>query len=402
MRTEANSKRCRRPLRHPGLTACAAALGACAVALLAGAPVAAQEFRLHVEPAAAFWLDEPQSDRFTPGFYGAIRPGVALGRVVDLQWSYSLLWTPAGEGFDESGTAHFLSTGVRVRPLGMLQPESEQLGGLFADANLGYVRTEDLDRFGFDVGMGYGFQVAPSFSIGPVLRYVQIVQSNDTANQDPSDAQFLTVGLDLAFGEAPAREGGATDEECPAAPECVDEKKGVLVEPPMTVAEAPPACPDGDRDGVCDAEDRCPMKVGPPATLGCPIDPCSGAPLVVLVQFEYDSAAMPPPQPGQTQTMDPVLDSVAQAIAQDPSCRVCIVGHASIEGTDEHNQELSRKRAAAVQSYMSARGLNETRMPTTGLGARCQIVPESSLPLNRRVEFRRLQEGEYCPTDCSP
>jgi outer membrane protein OmpA-like peptidoglycan-associated protein len=101
--------------------------------------------------------------------------------------------------------------------------------------------------------------------------------------------------------------------------------------------------------------------------------------------------------------MDPVLDAVAEAIAQDPSCRVCIVGHASEEGTPEYNQELSSRRASAVQSYLTARGpgLTETRMPTTGLWERCQLVPESTHVLNRRVEFRRLQEGESCPMDCS-
>jgi len=141
------------------------------------------------------------------------------------------------------------------------------------------------------------------------------------------------------------------------------------------------------------------MKNGPPATFGCPIDPCSGSPLLVLVQFKYDSSEMPPPKVG-VQTMDPVLDAVAEAIAKDPSCRVCIMGHASEEGTAEYNEELSRRRASAVKDYLTDRDLAETQMPTTGLGERCQLVPERSLELNRRVEFLRLEEGESCPMDC--
>jgi hypothetical protein len=39
-------------------------------------------------------------------------------------------------------------------------------------------------------------------------------------------------------------------------------------------------------------------------------------------------------------------------------------------------------------------------MPTIGLGSSCPIVPETSLLLNRRVEFRRLQEGESCSAVC--
>jgi len=96
-----------------------------------------------------------------------------------------------------------------------------------------------------------------------------------------------------------------------------------------------------------------------------------------------------------------VLDAVAEAIAQDPSCRVCIVGHASEEGPVEYNEDLSRRRASAVQGYLGARGLAESRMPTTGMGAHCQLVPETTRPLNRRVEFLRLQEGESCPMECS-
>jgi hypothetical protein len=161
-----------------------------------------------------------------------------------------------------------------------------------------------------------------------------------------------------------------------------------------------PSCPDGDQDGVCDADDRCPTKIGPRAAFGCPIDPCSGSPLLVLVQFKYNCSKMSA-QKVSVQTMDPVLDAVARAIAKDPSCRVCIMGHASEEGPAEYNDGLSRSRASAVEGYLTAGGLDAARMPTTGMGERCQLVPESTLELNRRVEFRRLQEGESCPTDCS-
>jgi len=375
-------------MRLPDLTVCAVGLAVCLAVLLAGRPAVAQEFRFNAEPAAAFWVDEPQSTRFTPGFYLALRPGIALGRFVALQWSYALLLTPAKESSNDDGMAHFILAGVRVRPLASLRPESEQLGGLFMDFNLGYVRTGDLDRFGFDAGLGYGFQVAPWLSLGPVVRYGQIVQANDALNEDPNDAQFITVGLDFAFGPAHEEKKEAEKVECPTAPECPPER--------MAVASL---CPDSDRDGVCDANDRCPDQPGPPATLGCPVVLRSDAPLVVLVQFEWDSAELPPPEDDAI-TMYPVLNAVAEAIAQDPSIRVCVVGYASEEGSVEHNEDLSRRRAQAVQGYLTDRGLPEARIPVAGLGARCQLVPESTRVLNRRVEFRRLEEGQSCPVDC--
>lgn len=376
------------PALRRGALATSAAL-VLAFATLAGAPAHAQEFQLHLEPAVAVWVDSPQSDRFTPGFYFAVRPGVALGRVVALQLSYALLVTPAASGYSETGSANYLMAGVRLRPLAALQPAADQLGGLFVDFNLGYVRTDRLDRFGLDVGLGYGFQLSPGFSLGLVARYHQIVQPDDNPLQDPNDGQLMTFGLDLAFGPA---------HEEPVERELVCETPTTC---PAVVAPVVTGCPDYDHDGVCDAVDRCATQVGSAATWGCPLDPCTGPPIVVRVQFQYDSSQLPAPRDDDPQTMDPVLDAVAQAIARDPTCNVCIVGYASEEGEAAYNQTLSEQRATAVQGYMTARGLAKFRTPTTGLGEGCQLVPERSLERNRRVEFRRLEAGQSCPTDCA-
>ncbi len=376
----------------------------CLSALPAVHPAAAQDinFTIHAEPAAAFWLDDPQGTRFSPGFYGAIRPGVALGRVVSLQWSYALLATPARAGFAEDGGAQFVEAGVRLRPFATLRPASEQLGGLWVDGNLGYVRTGQLNRFGFDAGLGYGFQVSPGFAVGPAVRYGQIVQPDDLEGRDPNDAQFLTAGLNLSFGPAyrDDAEEPAAAAECPVAdpppapppaPVCVQVEKEAALD----------TCPDYDRDGLCDAVDRCPTQPGPADAFGCVIDPCGGAPLFVVVQFGFDSAGLPSTRPGAPETLDPVLDAVAAAVAQDPTCRVCVAGYASQEGSSAYNLELSGRRSRAVQGYLTASGISKSRMPTSGHGETCQLVPEASLALNRRVEFRRLAAGESCPTDCS-
>lgn len=378
----------------------------CLAMLAAPQPAPAQDikFVLHAEPAAAFWVDDPQSEHFTPGFYGAIRPGVALGRVVSLQWSYAFLGTPAAKGFSEAGGAHFLTAGLRLRPLATLRPEEDQLAGLFVDGNLGYVRTGDLDRFGFDAGLGYNFQTSPGFALGPVVRYAQIVQPQQLAAVDLNDAQFVTVGLNLSFGtphhedkveiiQQPALECP----EAPPTPEPLPVPECVAVEKAAAVA----VCPDADADGVCDSADRCPTQPGPAGAFGCAVDPCGGTPLHVLVQFPFDSARLPSPDDSVPQSMDPVLDAVAAAMAQDPTCRVCVVGHASPEGEAYYNLNLSKERATAVRAYLTSRGLDRSRIPTTGVGESCPLVPEASLGLNRRVEFRRLDEGESCPADCS-
>lgn len=383
-------------------TAQVAALAGCVGALFSSAPATAQDFTVHAEGAAAFWLDKPQSTRFTPGGYMAIRPGVTLGRVVSFQLSYALLGTPAKDPFTETGIAHFASGGIRLRPFATIQPDTEHLGGFWIDANAGYVRTGELNRFGVDVGLGYGFQATRWLAVGPVVRYGHILQPDLIEGRDPNDGQFLIAGVNFSFGAAPKPMDEA---ECPDTPECPDAPDCPVAPEcpePVAVVAVPTACPDSDRDGVCNDVDRCPTLKGTVAMFGCPVDPCTGEPLVVLVQFPYDSATMPVPLARDPQTMDPVLDAVAAAIAQNPTCRVCIVGHASVEGTDAYNQTLSVERAKAVQRYMTARGVAAARIPTTGLGETCQLVPEAGYSLNRRVDFYRLDEGEACPTRCEP
>ncbi len=352
----------------------------------------AQEFRLNAEGAGGFWVDQPQENRFTPGLYLAVRPGIALGRVVTLQASYAMFLTPPGDGFTDTGTSHSAGLGVRLRPLATFAAPEDQLAGLFVDGNASYVRTGELDRFGFDAGLGYNVQATPWMALGPVLRYNQIVQPDDTPGQSAEDAQYLTLGLNLSFGPAwKAAEAAPAHVDTPC-PTCEV----------MPVAVVAPPCSDHDQDGTCDTDDLCPTKLGPAAAFGCPIDPCGGEPLVVLVQFPYDSAELPKPVAGNAQTMDPVLDAVAAAIAQDPTCRVCIIGHSSEEGTEAYNLDLSRRRAGAVKDYLGARGLATARMPVTGMGESCQLIPASTRTLNRRVEFHRLQEGESCPAQCRP
>jgi len=179
--------------------------------------------------------------------------GAAAGSVLGIVGAYliSLILSRALTG--ESSTLAFLQLLILLLMsyVGLIVGANKgemlnlaALGGLFVDFNLGYVRTGDLNRFGFDAGLGYDFQVTPWLALGPVARYVQIVQADNDRNTDPRDAKLLTVGLDLAFG--PAHRESRRD-ECPAAAECVQQKA-----PPCP----PPPCPDADGDGVCDGDDR--------------------------------------------------------------------------------------------------------------------------------------------------
>lgn len=250
----------RRPTQAPNSTKLGAraarltALFACiSLAPAAAPPAEAAEFRVSLEPAVGLWLDEPQSDRFLPSAYGAFRPGVSLGEIVTLQWSYAMLFAPADEGFEDLGVGSFFTTGVRVRPFGAARDEDDQLAGISVDGNVGYVRTGDLNRTAFDVGLGYNFGVGERLALGPIVRFSQILQPDDLFQRDPNDAQFLTAGLNFTFGPRYVAEVPVV------CPECVQRMPTVIE---RTVTAPPPACPDRDGDGICDNADRCPTQAG--------------------------------------------------------------------------------------------------------------------------------------------
>ncbi len=171
------------------------------VALLGLVPsgAAGAELRLHLEPSVALWLDASHADRFASGLHFAVRPTLSLAPAFDVQLSYAILYTPATHDHSADSTGHLVYGGLRVRPFAASRPDVDELGGLFIDANAGFVRMGDDDTFGFDVGVGYDFLLSPWLSVGAVVRYGYIL-SPDATVADQEDGQVLTIGVDFGFG----------------------------------------------------------------------------------------------------------------------------------------------------------------------------------------------------------
>lgn len=77
-----------------------------------------------------------------------------------------------------------------------------------------------------------------------------------------------------------------------------------------------------------------------------------------------------------------------------PGMAIRIVGHTDIQGGDEYNLELSRKRAHAVADYLQAEGIAAERLEWSGRGARQPAASNASAEgrrINRRVEFLVLR-----------
>ena len=84
------------------------------------------------------------------------------------------------------------------------------------------------------------------------------------------------------------------------------------------------------------------------------------------------------------------LDKLVTVLNKYGQTDLKIYGHTDSKGTDAYNQDLSERRAAAVASYLSSRGIGRTRLQTYGYGEttpKCTNDTEEGRACNRRVEF---------------
>jgi len=328
-------------------------------------PARAGEFSLKLEPGLAIPLSHPQSQLFEIGGSGTIKALWSLNEYLDFGPSATFAALPTESGQGDSGRAWAFGGGLRLkRP--HTSPDNDSLYAIspWLDADALYVRTGDLNRFGYAVGAGLAVPIGVSRAvwIGPFVRYFQIT-SPDRANFDTRDARILSVGISLEFGSGVRREGEA-------------------------VAAAPTPCLDRDNDGVCDDMDRCPDVAGPKDNWGCPpykrlvVKP-DKLELKEKIFFEWDKAIIQP-------VSYPVLDEVSQALKDNRSFRVQVEGHASSEGAYDYNMALSERRAEAVLDYLVAHGVAKERLISKGFSSSVPVasnVTEAGREQNRRVEF---------------
>lgn len=100
------------------------------------------------------------------------------------------------------------------------------------------------------------------------------------------------------------------------------------------------------------------------------------------VTFSKGSASLDP-------SFMPTLDKVAESLNLYPKTTIDIVGHASTEGAEQANLDLSYRRAEAVRMYLQGKGVLGQRIATGGLGESQPLVfpddTEAKRSQNRRV-----------------
>jgi outer membrane protein OmpA-like peptidoglycan-associated protein len=157
---------------------------------------------------------------------------------------------------------------------------------------------------------------------------------------------------------------------------------------------------DADADGVCDGNDKC-----PDTGAGVKVD-ASGCPVVTEVQqretelldtglirlndinFETDRADILP-------ASYPRLDIVGEVLSKWTQLKIEIGGHCDWRGSDAYNLALSRRRAAAVRTYLLEHftHLEATQLSSRGYGETEPVAPNTTvegMARNRRVEFKVL------------
>lgn len=153
-------------------------------------------------------------------------------------------------------------------------------------------------------------------------------------------------------------------------------------------------CPDGDKDGVCDADDKCEATPDGAAVLpnGCHLSKKKTLRLDGLY-FDNGRATL-------KSASSAALEAIVGILKQRQELRVEIGGHADSIGNPAQNLALSADRARAVYNYLVARGVSADRLEYKGYGSGRPIARDvnedgSDNPrgraLNRRVELTVIE-----------
>ncbi|HEY3564779.1 MAG TPA: OmpA family protein [Casimicrobiaceae bacterium] len=84
------------------------------------------------------------------------------------------------------------------------------------------------------------------------------------------------------------------------------------------------------------------------------------------------------------------LDAMFADVAKRPVPDIVVIGHTDAVGSDDYNDQLALKRAQAVRTMLSTRGIPEQDIVAIGRGKRELLVPTPdgvAEPRNRRVEI---------------
>ncbi|SMO58686.1 OmpA family protein [Solitalea koreensis] len=147
---------------------------------------------------------------------------------------------------------------------------------------------------------------------------------------------------------------------------------------------------DSDGDGVSDVFDKEPntpagnVVDGAGRTIVFPKETVSAMPVDKnTIQFDFNS-----------DVLRPESQAAIEALAADlkaSGAKVSIEGHASAEGTEAYNMNLSKRRANSAKKALIKAGVSKSNLTTVGYGESRPVASndtEEGRQKNRRVEFK--------------
>ena len=142
-------------------------------------------------------------------------------------------------------------------------------------------------------------------------------------------------------------------------------KKAAPPAPAPAVAPAAPVAPPASTAPVAPA----PAPAAPAAPVAPPAPSVQKITLASKALFDFDKAILKPE--GQA-----VLDrEIVSRIKEVQKLELVLVtGHTDRLGSQQYNQKLSERRAAAVAAYLAAKGVAKDKIETLGMG-KTQPVP---------------------------
>lgn len=134
---------------------------------------------------------------------------------------------------------------------------------------------------------------------------------------------------------------------------------------------------------ICDPEKTAPPPT--PAAAAAPPPPAPGTKLgtVGSTFFDFDKAELK-----RGEAAD-VLVVVVKTMRDNPTLKVSVEGHTDSIGSEAYNEQLSERRANAVESYLETLGVSGGRVTAEGYGESYPVASnatDSGRQLNRRVD----------------
>jgi outer membrane protein OmpA-like peptidoglycan-associated protein len=100
------------------------------------------------------------------------------------------------------------------------------------------------------------------------------------------------------------------------------------------------------------------------------------------ITFDTNSSSIKP-------TFYDVLHSVGLVLKEYNKTLINITGHTDNTGSDQYNQDLSRRRAQSVAQYLTSQGIDPTRVAAQGMGE-SRPIASNETPQGRQ-QNRRVQ-----------